>query len=150
MRLAGHPIHPAIVHFPIAAWTVSLVCDIVFVFMPNPLSWQLGFWSVTIGVASGLFAMIAGLIELLAIPEDHPAWHTANLHMLFAASAWGIFVINLMLRDIYQPAEPPQLSLIVSLSAAGYLSLLLAGHSGAKLVYLYGVGSAKNTSYMFD
>ncbi|MBA3356934.1 MAG: hypothetical protein H0U18_13555 [Pyrinomonadaceae bacterium] len=34
--IAGHPIHPMIISFPLALWTTSFVADVIFYFWRGP------------------------------------------------------------------------------------------------------------------
>lgn len=140
LRVAGHPLHPALVHFPIAAWTAAWLGDLAYLFVGDALWWRLSYWAIVAGVVTGLAAMTAGLVELTTMGARHPAMGTALRHMAWMGSAWAVFTLDLVLRQPGTPAQPPVLWLLVLLSFAGWLLLLPGGYLGARLVYEYGVG----------
>lgn len=139
-RLGGSPLHPALIHFPIAAWTLALVGDGVYAFYHEPLWWQVAYWAIAAGVVTGLVAMVAGLIELAVIPDNHPAWRSAILHMTLMGGSWLLFTINLLLREPTATAQPTAFWLPPCLSLLAMVLLIVGGHYGARLVYHYGVG----------
>jgi uncharacterized membrane protein len=139
-RIGGHPVHPAIVHFPIAGWTTACVGDGLYWLNGDVQWWALAYWAMVAGVVSGVVAMAVGMLELMAIPEGHPAWRSANLHAGLMACSWTVFTINLVLRDVHAPAAPPFLWLLMALSLSGMVLLVLGGYQGARLVYDHGIG----------
>ena len=72
LRLGGHPLHPALVHFPVVCWTVAPVLDLVYLLTQAPVFWQAEYICLAIGVIMGLVAMCAGLMDLVAIPAESP------------------------------------------------------------------------------
>ena len=92
-----HPIHPMLVHFPIAAWFISTIGDIAGLFTNEQVSWVAGVLLV-IGVITALFAMISGLIELGKIDQQSPAIKIANNHMMLMMISWFFYAVSLFLR----------------------------------------------------
>ena len=79
-----HPAHPALVHFPIACWSLASLADGVAL-LAWPVQLQLlAAVLLAIGCVLGLLAAAAGFAELLKLPEGHPAERTANMHMLLS------------------------------------------------------------------
>ena len=39
-RVAGHPVHPALVHFPVALWSVTWVWDVLGAYTGAAAWWQ--------------------------------------------------------------------------------------------------------------
>ncbi|MEX2523611.1 MAG: DUF2231 domain-containing protein [Gammaproteobacteria bacterium] len=144
-RITNCPLHPALVHFPIGAWTLALIGDGVYLFNREPLWWQLAYWAIAAGVATGLPAMAAGLFEITAIEDKHPAWPMATRHTTMMSGAWLVFTIDLLLRDPVAPGQVVALWLPVILSILGMILMVTGGHAGARLVYRYGVGVNGNS-----
>lgn len=140
LRLGGHPVHPALVHFPVACWTLAPVLDLGYLLTHGPALWHAAFWCIALGVAVGLAAMCAGLMDLMALPAEHPAQPVAQRHLLLVGSAWCLFVVTLMFRP--QQAEPSTLEAAgaLALSASGFLLLGFGAYAGARLVYDFGIG----------
>jgi uncharacterized membrane protein len=141
MRHFGkHPVHPALVHFPIAFWTAVPILDGMQLWTRNRLWWQCAFSCIAIGVVTALIAMAAGFVDLIALPAEHPAQATAQRHMLFVASSWCMFCVDLLLHSLRH--EPTRLEVWLSFGASllGFILLCTGGYVGAQLVYNFGVG----------
>jgi len=140
LKFLGHPLHPAIVHFPVAAWTAATVSDALFVGLRDPIWWQISRWLLVIGIVTALAAMTAGLVDLVGLPAGQPVQRRAMRHMYVMSSAWTIYVIDLLLRIPGKGPDPVTGWIGLSLSAVGFLTLLIGTHYGAQLVYDFGVG----------
>ncbi|HUJ73556.1 MAG TPA: DUF2231 domain-containing protein [bacterium] len=142
LKLLGHPLHPAVVHFPVAGWTAAVATDVLFVSLGDPLWWQISRWLLAVGVLTALGAMTAGFVDLLAMPPGSPTQRRALRHLYLMASAWTVYAIDLLLRFI-SPAPRPGPVLgwaVLSLSICGFVLLFAGTHVGAQLVYDLGVG----------
>lgn len=142
LRLGGHPLHPALVHFPVACWTAAPALDAAFLVTRQTVWWQASFACIAVGVAVALLAMGAGLLDLLALPAEHPAQATAQRHLLLVSSAWCVFAISLLFRPLPTPADAVQAWFALSLSLAGFLLLAFGAYAGARLVYEFGIGQS--------
>ncbi len=133
-----HPIHPMLVHFPVATWFLSTIGDVIGLFTNEQVSWMAGVLLV-IGTMTALLAMVAGLLELGKIDQQSPAMKIANQHMMLMMTSWSFYAISLFLRlDGTRLGQPDILA--VAMSVAGFIILCIAGWLGGKLVYEYGTG----------
>lgn len=133
------PLHPALVHFPVACWTLGTLADFGGLWWARWPLWQPAFWLLVVGCATGLLAAAAGFHELVRLPVEHPAARDASRHMLLALGAWVAYAASLFLRlDGTTPVAPDTLAL--GTSAVGFLLLVGAGHMGGRLVYVHGAG----------
>lgn len=132
--------HPALVHFPVVCWTAAPLTDGLYAFLRVPVWWQISWWLLAIGCLTGLAAMIAGALDLFAIPAQHPAQPVAQRHMLLMSSAWCVLLLDWLLRP--PSGMPDALSMWcgLALSVAGWLATLAGAYSGAQLVYRHGIG----------
>ncbi|MDE2381546.1 MAG: DUF2231 domain-containing protein [Xanthomonadaceae bacterium] len=136
-----HPAHPALVHFPIACWSLASCADgVALLAWPAQLH-LLAAVLIAIGCGSGLLAAVAGFVELLKLPAGHPAERAANFHMSFALASGCLYAGSLFLRIEHQQFIAPDV-LALLLSGAGLLVLLVTGWLGGQLVYRHGVGVA--------
>lgn len=137
-----HPLHPALVHFPVACWSLATLADIAGLWWARWPAWPLATAMLVVGCAGGLAAAVAGLWELLKLPPEHPAAADANRHMLSAMGAWCLYAGSLALRlpDL-RPVPPGTAAL--ALGIAGFAALAATGWLGGKLVYVHGVGRAQ-------
>lgn len=140
LRLGRHPLHPALVHFPVACWTAAPAADLLQRLLGGELWWRLAFWTIAGGVTLALPAMAAGFLDLLALPGDHPGQRTGQRHLLLMGATWSVFVIDLLVRSPTAPSGPGLAVAGMSLSLAGFALLLAGAYAGAQLVYRYGVG----------
>lgn len=149
LKLLGHPLHPALVHFPVAGWTAAVVTDALFVGLGDPLWWRISLWLLVVGVITALGAMTAGFLDLLAIPTGSPPQQRALRHLYFMGGAWTIYAVDLLVRLMVPgPGPGPVLGWLgLALTAAGFVTLLAGTHVGAQLVYDLGVGqTGRNAS----
>ncbi len=142
LKLFGHPLHPAVVHFPVAGWTAAVVTDVLFVALRDPLWWSLSFWLLVVGTVTALGAMTAGFIDLVALSADSTAQRRALRHLYFMSTAWSIYAVDLLLRFLAAPGGPTPLLAWACLAASilGFAALFAGTHVGAQLVYDLGVG----------
>ncbi|SFL34735.1 Uncharacterized membrane protein [Nitrosomonas aestuarii] len=137
-----HPLHPILVHFPVAAWFFATIGDIASLFMGEQVSWVAGVFLV-IGTITAIFAMIAGLVELTKIDQQSIAMKTANQHMVLAMVSWSLYTVSLFLRlDGTTLTQPSNLAIL--LSVIGLAVLCVAGWKGGQLVFEHGVGIQKH------
>lgn len=139
-RPGGHPLHPMLVHFPVACWTVGVAADLAGYASGHAGWWSFGLVCLNIGLVTGIAAILAGFLEFATLPKQHPAQATATLHMMWALVAWSFFALSLFLRS---GSAAEQLSLwATAASLGGLAALLAAGWLGGRLVYRFGVGVA--------
>jgi uncharacterized membrane protein len=138
MNAARHPLHPALVHFPVACWSLATIADLASPWLGQPAWWLAGVL-LAIGTVTALAAMGAGLYEFARIPEGNPGLADARRHMLLAMAAWTLYAASLLLRlqgtTLVAPAWPA-----LAASVAGFLCLGTAGWLGGKLVYRHRIG----------
>lgn len=138
----SHPIHPALVHFPVACWSLATITDVVGVFSTINTSQFAGIL-LLIGSLTAILALVAGLIELAKINDDQ-IMKIANLHMTAGIITWLLYSTSLFLRfdGNTQLLAPNMLNL--GLSIIGFISLSITGWLGGTLVYKYQVGTGRD------
>ena len=137
MRLFGHPVHPMLVHLPIALWTLGTACDGLTLAGVTE-AWRPGWLCMGLGLAAALPAMAAGLLDFGGVPERAVA--TATRHMTLMGLAWSAYLGAVMLRSdgLAVQAQPNPVAMAVGL--AGFLLLVAGATQGGQLVYRLGVG----------
>jgi len=146
-RFLRHPLHPALVHFPMGLLPLSFLWDLISLWrgtggLSEAAFWgSFAFWTLVAGLVALLPALGTGFLDFLAIPDENQGaltaayWHIGV--MILAAS---LFTVSLFLRmGIETPVRPTPLFALV-FSALGALTLLAGGYLGGKLVYEYGIG----------
>ncbi|GAB3369132.1 hypothetical protein GCM10027431_15670 [Lysobacter rhizosphaerae] len=132
-----HPLHPALVHFPVACWSLATLADLASLRWAP--AWHYAGPLMAAGVVTALAAMAAGFVELLKLGDDHPANADANCHMLLAMTALSCYGASLFLRLEGMTFTRPD-AIGIAVGAAGFIALCLTGWLGGKLVYVHGVG----------
>jgi uncharacterized membrane protein len=134
-----HPLHPALVHFPIACWSLATAADFASLWL-GEAAWRWSAGLLTVGCGTALAAMLAGMIELPRVPEG-AALRDAWWHMGAMLTAACLFSTRLLLRlDHLQPLAPDMTSLL--LDAGGFIALGIGGWLGGRLVYRHHVGGS--------
>lgn len=132
-----HPVHPVLVHFPIAFWLGASGADLIGWRTGNPLWWTLSHHAIVAGLVMGTLAFLAGGMELALRRLPAPAWRWVGAHAGLMSTALLCFLVSLSWRR----ATPPPDS-AVWLGLFGSALLLVGGFCGGTLVYGYGVGVA--------
>jgi uncharacterized membrane protein len=140
-RIAGHPIHPMLVPFPIAFLIGAPLADLTFWNTRDPFWAAAGAWLVGAGVAGGALAALAGLTDFLGSRRVR-ALRVAWIHFLGNATAILLAILNLYLRTSAPSAAEAVLPWGLALSAAVVAILAVTGWLGWELVYRHGVGIA--------
>lgn len=134
-RIGTHPIHPMLVGFPIACWTLSVVADL-YAAATNDFHY-FGYYLAAAGCVTALIAAIPGFIDLFgAIPAGHPARSTGWRHAILNLVALALFAASVGLRP--EPAYTTYAAYAASF--AGLAVLGVSGWLGGTLVYDHHVG----------
>ena len=137
-RLAGHPLHPALVHFPLALWFAAVFWDVVGWWQPDPLWWQMAYWCLALGIVASLPALVTGLLEYIGLRPDDAGLDTATAHMMVMLSATAAFGASWLVRARTGAALAPSVAAL-TLSGGGAALLAVGGWLGGTLVYRYGI-----------
>ena len=120
-----HPLHPALVHFPVACWSLASASDLASLHYGQPAWWLAGVL-MTIGLACAIPAMLAGFFELRRIANDSPAMIDANRHMGMVLAAFSLYACSLLLRVDAMSLHAPG-AWAIALGLAGFVCLGVAG-----------------------
>lgn len=136
-KIAGHPIHPMLIPFPIAFFVGTLVVDIVFSQNPDPFWSTAGRWLLGAGLVMAALAALAGLTDFAGeqrIRQLSAAWH----HLVGNVTVVVIELVNLWQR--LERGDEFVLPTGLTLSAFAVLLLLYNGWRGWEMVYRHRVG----------
>ena len=138
MRIAGHPIHPAMVHFPIAFWSLATLLDgltLIDAIHASTPAW----YCLILGSVSAVPAMATGWLEYTTL--DAALVKLSSRHMILMCVVWTLYLAALFSRTHHRVLiEAPGL-ISYGFSAFGFFIMLLGGWHGGQLVYKYGAGS---------
>ena len=135
-----HPLHPALVHFPIACWVLAVPCDIAG-WLHVPQAWYAAYLLILGGVILALPAMLAGMPDLAKLKNNKTVMAVAYRHIGLIGFAWILYLVSLMLRmgEGRDPALTPGVA-ATACAFTGLVVLLAGAWHGAELVYSYGIG----------
>lgn len=141
VKIAGHPVHPMLVAFPITFYTTALVGYIAYGASGNAFWFAVGWLANVAGVAMAGVAAIPGFIDwALGIPSHHTAKTVGLTHMLLNVSALAVFGVNAVLNIDQFRSTVPNSTLATILAAIGLGFTLAAGFFGWTLVQTHHVG----------
>lgn len=132
------PVHPAVVHFPVAMLSAAWVCILLRHSTQRPT------WAVrarlfeTVGVAALPVTIVAGLIDLRGVqPLAEERWDQPLIwHVLAALSGSVLFAGHAVItRRLADRAVGPSLGLDLGLSTAGLWLIVLAGMLASEMIY---------------
>ena len=128
----GDPIHPALVHFPIAFLIGAFGFDLVGRVFDTPALWRTGAYLAATGIVTAVIAAVPGFIDyFFTVPPASSAKRRATKHMLLNLAAVGCFAAGWVIRGgtIIQP-EPG----VLVLEGLGTIALIIAAYLGGVLV----------------
>lgn len=136
-KIAGHPIHPMTVMFPIVLFISSWVCDLLY-WNGRDLTWAtFGLITLALGILTALLAAVFGMIDYFGDARVR-AIPAATKHLIANLAVVVIEIGNFAWRMSGGPDYVLRGGLILSTLAV--LVLGYSGWKGATLVYEYGVG----------
>ena len=138
-KIAGHPLHPMLVSFPIAFFASTLAADLAFWKTGDAFWFVATEWLLGAGVVMALLAAVAGFTDFLGdrrIRELSVAWW----HFLGNLLVVLVEAFNWYRRYQIGPDAVIPTGLLLSLGAV--LVLLVNGWLGWEMVYRKHVGVA--------
>ncbi|MDX2229575.1 MAG: DUF2231 domain-containing protein [Leptolyngbyaceae cyanobacterium bins.349] len=136
VAIAGHPLHPLIVTFPIAFLTGVLGTDLGYWLTQDPFWARASVWLLGAGLLTGLVAAATGMSDFLKI--DRVKKHSAGwIHAVGNIAGLFLSLINWVQR-LGDPAAAV-LPLGIILSTVVAVLLAVTGWYGAELIYRHKV-----------
>jgi uncharacterized membrane protein len=137
-KIAGHPLHPMLIPFPITLLTAASICDLTYWYSGDGFWAQVSFWSLGAALVTGMIAAAAGFTDFFGnarIRAISHAWH----HMIGNIVVMLLALANFWLR-YDQGAEAGLLPWGLVLSLATTVVLLYTGWKGGELAYGHRIG----------
>jgi len=134
-QIAGHPIHPMLIPFPIAFFIGTFVCDLIY-WQTNSAAWaQATPWLLGGGLIMAGLAAVVGLVDVFGdqqVRQLSTTWWHAGANVLV--------VYNLFIR--YQDGAAAIVPNGLTLSLIAVLLLIFSGWKGGDLVFRGRIGVA--------
>lgn len=135
--IAGHPIHPMLIPFPIAFFVATFACDVALWQSANTIWSTASIWLLGAGIVMAALAAVAGIIDVLGesrIRALSDLWWHAGGNILVVL----IELYNWYSRYTQGIVAVVPIGLILSLIAVSIL--LFTGWKGWEMVYRHRVG----------
>jgi uncharacterized membrane protein len=141
VKIAGHPVHPMLIAFPVACYVGTLVGFAVYAANGHQFWLNLAIALNIVGVISAALAALPGLVDwAFGIPRDSAAKATGLIHAALNVSALGLFLATVAVYGGNWNGPPISATLGVVLSAIGVAATAAAGFFGWSMVQDYHVG----------
>ncbi|MFT3780504.1 MAG: DUF2231 domain-containing protein [Nibricoccus sp.] len=130
--IAGHPIHPMLIPFPIAFLSGAWITDLVFWKTGEAFWADFSFWLIAGGLLVGFLAALFGMIDFVGLHEAR-AHRAGWFHAVGNAIALVLSAINLGIRRDDSSVTIVPWGLIVSTCVS--ILLVFTGWFGGELSY---------------
>jgi len=151
VRIAGHPVHPMIVAYPIASYTGTLAAFAVYAANGNQFWLNLAIALSVVGSGTAILAAVPGFTDwLLGIPRESKAKAIGVIHAVLNVVALGLFIATAAKYFPHWNGPATSATLGLALSAAGVACTLAAGFFGWTLVQDYHVGVRLSSAQEHD
>ena len=140
MRLFGHPLHPMLVHFPVAFWSLATIldgCTLAGIQQASLAAW----YCLALASIAALPAMATGLFEFTTLEE--PIASLGIRHMMLMSASWLLYLAAFMSRTAHMLLVDHLPGISYFFSIAGFLVMAWGGWCGGQLVYAHGAGYVK-------
>jgi len=137
VKVAGHPVHPMLIVFPLGLLATAVRFDIIYQISEYSLWCVVSYYMVGAGVIGGLAAAVFGWLDWFAIPNGTRAKRVGLWHGAGNVVVLGLFVLSWLLRR-ENPAVPPTGAIVAGL--VGFVLAAITGWLGGELVDRLGVG----------
>jgi len=136
-RAMLQPVHPKVVHFPIALYLTGILAVGLFLWHRERIYEQGAIYLLVLGWVGNWLAALTGLIEIGHLAPGDPRWGTLNQHVTLGIALIVVFGLALYQRMRHPRLlyEPQGRLLFLSLLALGAVLVVWDGLLGGKLVY---------------
>ena len=134
------PVHPLLVHFPIALLLTSFAADAAYFVTSLQGLRHAGFWMLAGACASGALTVLAGLYDMRRAPLNEEVHQRVHRHMWVGVTLYAVIGALTAWRWSFY-SDPAKEVTMLYLDAAFLAGALAAfqGWLGGELVYTHGV-----------
>jgi uncharacterized membrane protein len=137
IKFAGHPLHPIMIALPLGLLPTAVAFDIAALISAENRWFNISFWIMAAAILGGLMAMLPGLVDWIAIPNNTRAKAIGAWHGGGNAVVLILFAMSWFIRRGH--AEMPSSGALV-LSFTAVVLAFVTGWLGGELVDRLGVG----------
>jgi uncharacterized membrane protein len=146
-QVAGHPIHPMVIAFPIACFVLTLVSDLAFYASSNEFWATASLWLLGVGLITAAIAAATGLIDAFG---DSRILKLADARFHAAGNAIALVIALYNWYARYEHGSSAVVPTGVVLSGIVVLVLLFTGWKGGEIVFRHRVGVADSGERAVD
>lgn len=134
--LGAMPLHPLLVHFPVALFIVGVVVQIVSIWHPKFYG-RMAFYLICLGEITGIISYLTGDgAEAFAEKQWGPVHSMVEIHQTFATLTLIVFGVFIGLKILTRFVKVPYFNaLAVGIALIGAVMITLTGHYGGKIAY---------------
>jgi uncharacterized membrane protein len=137
------PLHPALVHLPIAFVVLSVVADVMAKITRRESFRHVGLWSLFVALFGGLITIATGYWDMNHAALDGDTHDYVDLHLKFGwALAGGLVVLAIWRWRIRQQARRVVTLPYTFAALLIFLLTMFQGWFGGEMVYSHGAGVA--------
>jgi len=140
IKIAGHPVHPMLIAYPVAFYTATLACYIAYSSNHDLFWFKTGYVANLAGIVMAALAALPGFIDWLNIPANSKAKKTGMFHLLCNVVALVLYAVCFFIQKDKWNNTSPDIGAAIPLTALGFLITLIAGFLGWTLVQKHHVG----------
>ncbi|MFC3609646.1 DUF2231 domain-containing protein [Stutzerimonas tarimensis] len=137
--IKGHPLHPMLIHFPVAALVAVVFTDLAYLWTVDEFWSRASVWLLGVGAVGGITASVFGLVDLLWVSKIRQKV-TAWCHAILAVMMLSLASLNWMLRVVGLGPAETEFFWGLYLSVLTALLISVAAYLGGRLVYEHAVG----------
>jgi uncharacterized membrane protein len=136
--LAGRPLHPIFVTFPIGCFFAAVVADLISIW-EGPVFWaDMSTWLILFGVVGGLIAAFFGCVDYISAPMTTGAKSIAAWHMTLNIAVLVIFGWACAIRFLDHASVAGY-----ALTGLGIVLLAISAWLGGEVAHGHLVGSSE-------
>jgi uncharacterized membrane protein len=135
VKIFGHPIHPALISFPVAFYTATLVAYVIYAASSHHFWLRVAIAANVAGVVMAVVAAIPGFVDwAFGIPSGTRAKGHGLRHLILNVSALVLFAIVMFTYVGRWNGANPSAVLAIVLAAVGVVLTIGAGMFGWTLI----------------
>jgi len=133
------PLHPVLVHFPLALLPVSVLADALATLAGVASLRPVGWWAMAAAAAGAAAAAAAGWYDMTRASLDEPVHHRVHRHRRFGLALLAALVGLAVWRGVMEASDRFIPMLYLDLAALTVALAVFQGWLGGELVYADGV-----------
>ena len=137
------PVHPILVHFPIALLVTAFVADAAYWLTSLPTLRHAGFWMMAVAALTGALAVLAGIFDMRRASLEGSVHERVHRHMHVGFGLYAVICALTFWRWTFFAPDERITVLYLDFTLLAVALAAFQGWLGGELVYTHGVFVAK-------